>query len=111
MKLSKQDRKIFSAGRTAGRAAEKKRSKGRQTVELGAKVAAAWGSQKFLSGKTTPMLPNLPLQYGLGGTLVFVSMWGRGSETKDLLGSIGEGMVIGQLAVDASKNPGTLPGY
>ena len=90
MKLSKQDRKIFSAGRTAGRAAEKKRSKGRQTVELGAKVAAAWGSQKFLSGKTTPMLPNLPLQYGLGVSLVAVSMWRLRSErTMNSIGDIG----------------------
>ena len=110
MKLSKSDKKIFSAGRTSGRTAEKKRSKSRQTVELGAKLAGAWGGQKFLGGKKTPMFDALPLTYGLGGAMIALSMWGKSSDTKDLFGSVGEGFVLGQLAVDASKNPGTLPG-
>jgi len=110
MKLSKADRKIFSAGRSAGRTAEKKRSKSRQTIEAGAELGAAWAGQKFLAGRKTPMLDTVPLHYSLGGALIALSMYGRSTDTKDLLGSAGMGLVAGQLAVDAFQNQGSLPG-
>ena len=111
MKLaSKSDRKIFSAGRSAGRTAEKKRSKGRQTVEAAAELAAAWGGQKFLGGRMTPMLDTVPLQYSLGGVLIALSMYGRATDTKDLAGSFGMGLVSGQLAVAGYKNQSAIPG-
>ena len=110
MKLSKQDKKIFSAGRTAGRAAEKKRSASRATIENGAEVLAAWGGQKFLANRGTPYMESIPLHYTLGGVLVGLSMWGRSTETKELLGSAGVGLIAGQLAVEGYKNQGTLPG-
>ena len=110
MKLSKSDRKIFASGRAQGRTAERKRSKGRQTVEAGAQLAAAWGGQKFLASRMTPMLDTVPLNYSLGGALMLLSMYGRSTDTKDLLGSAGMGLVAGQLAVAGYKNQSALPG-
>ncbi len=111
MKLaSKSDRKIFAAGRSAGRTSEKKRSKGRQTVEGAAELAAAWGGQKFLADRKTPYFESVPMQYSVGGLLIALSMWGRSTDTKDLLGSAGMGLVAGQLAVDGYKNQSSLPG-
>lgn len=110
MKLSKTDKKIFAKGRSQGKAAEVKRSKSRHTINMGAELFAAWAGQKFAADKMTPYFTTMPLHYTAGGLVMFWSMMGRPTDTKDTAGSLALGLVGGQLAVSGYKNQTSLPG-
>lgn len=110
MKLSKTDKKIFAKGRSAGRTTERNRSKGRAQIEAGTELFAAWAGQKFLAGRATPYFKSVPLHYSLGGAMIVFSMMGRSTDTKDLIGAGGLGLVGGQLGVEGFKNQSALPG-
>jgi len=106
--MSKTERK----GAAKGAAAARKKFQERRPVAAATTIGAAYAGQKFLGGAKAPV-GDLPLHYVLGGAAALAVLFGplrRQTPTNQLILDAAVGLVAGQAAVDASKNPTRILG-
>lgn len=106
--MSKTERK----GAAKGAAAARKKFVERRPMAAATTIGAAWAGQKFLAGAKSP-IGDFPLHYALGGAAAVATLFGplkRPTPTNSLILDAAVGLVAGELAVQASKDPSNVLG-